>query len=161
MLLESGVGWISPHLLDHPKTLWKTKKILFDFLKVHNELGKVTKFWTSKPLFSRRNGRLKKVRADSAPPALIGLKLKKLSMPINNFWFNFYLISVSSFIFCSLLEWGKYMGIPKNVYNWYCWYCTKFTWNLFLFLIMYVSADNPVLYMKIIWVPKKDHVCEL
>ena len=68
MLLECGGGWISPHLLDHPKTLWKTKKILFDFLKVHNELGKVTKFWTSKPLFSRRNGRLKKVRADSAPP---------------------------------------------------------------------------------------------
>ena len=69
MLLESGGGgWISPHLLDHPKTLWKTKKNLFDFLKVHNELGKVTKYWTSRPLFSWRNGRLKKVRADSAPP---------------------------------------------------------------------------------------------
>ena len=49
------------------------KKIVFDFLKVHNELGKVTKFWTSRPLFSWRNSHLKKVRADSAPPALIGL----------------------------------------------------------------------------------------
>ena len=28
MLLEcGGGGWISPHLLDHPKTLWKTKKM--------------------------------------------------------------------------------------------------------------------------------------
>ena len=61
-------GWISPHLLDHFKTLWKTKIFFWDFLKVHNELGKVTKFGTSRPLFSWRNGRLKKVRADSAPP---------------------------------------------------------------------------------------------
>ena len=67
ILLESGGGWISPHLLDHLKTLWKTKKFFFDFLKVHNELGKVTKFWTSRPLFSWRNSHLKKVRADSAP----------------------------------------------------------------------------------------------
>ena len=40
----------------------------FYFLKVHNELGKVTKFWTSRPLFSWRNSHLKKVRADSSPP---------------------------------------------------------------------------------------------
>ena len=45
----------------------------FDFLKVHNELGKVTNFGTSRPLFSWRNGQLKKVWADSAPLALIGL----------------------------------------------------------------------------------------
>ena len=66
-----GVGWISPHLLDHPKTLWKTKKIFFAFLKVHNELGKVTKFGTSRPLFSWRNSHLKKGRADSAPPYFV------------------------------------------------------------------------------------------
>ena len=40
----------------------------FYFLKVHNELGKVTKFWNSRPLFSWRNSHLKKVRADSARP---------------------------------------------------------------------------------------------
>ena len=44
------------------------KPNFFDFLKVYNELGKVTKFWTSRPLFSWRNSHLKKVRADSAPP---------------------------------------------------------------------------------------------
>ena len=37
----------------------------FLFLKVHNELGKVTKFGTSKTLFSWRNGPLKIVWADS------------------------------------------------------------------------------------------------
>ena len=37
MLLESGGGgWISPHILDHLKTLWKTN-FFFDFLKVHND----------------------------------------------------------------------------------------------------------------------------
>ena len=53
MLLESG-GWgrISPHLLDHPKTMCKTKLIFFDFLKVHNELGKVTDFGT--PFFMEK-----------------------------------------------------------------------------------------------------------
>ena len=77
MLLESGVGgWISPHLLDHLKTLWKTKKNFFDFLKVHNELGKVTKFWTSRPLFSWRNSHLKKGRADSAPPRTNKVKMR-------------------------------------------------------------------------------------
>ena len=63
---ERGGGWISLHLLDHLKTLWKNK-FFFDFLEVHNELGKVTKFWTSRPLFSWRNSHLKKGRADSAP----------------------------------------------------------------------------------------------
>ena len=63
---ERGGGWISPHLLDHLKTLWKTKKN-FDFPKVHNELGKVTKFGSFTTLFSWRNGRLKIVWADSAP----------------------------------------------------------------------------------------------
>ena len=77
---ERGGGWISPHLLDHPKTLWKTKKFFFDFLKVHNELGKVTKFGGSRTHFSWRNGRLKKVLADSTPPPTsIGLRDKKLS----------------------------------------------------------------------------------
>ena len=33
MFLE---GWISPHLLDHQESLWKTRK-KFDFLKVYNE----------------------------------------------------------------------------------------------------------------------------
>ena len=64
---ERGGGWISPHLLDHLKTLRKTKKKFFDFLKVHNELGKVTKFWTSRPLFSWRNSHLKKVQAPPCP----------------------------------------------------------------------------------------------
>ena len=40
----------------------------FLFLKVHNKLGKVTKFGTSRHIFTWRNGRLKKVRADSATP---------------------------------------------------------------------------------------------
>ena len=40
---------------------WKT------FVVIHNELGKVKKFWISRPLFSWRNSNLKKVRADSAP----------------------------------------------------------------------------------------------
>ena len=51
----------------HQNTV-KNQKKNFAFLKVHNELGKVTKFGTSRPLFSWRNERLKKVRADSAPP---------------------------------------------------------------------------------------------
>ena len=78
-------GWISPHLLDHLKTLWKTKKFFFDFLKVHNELGKVTKFWTSRPLFSWRNSHLKKVWADSPPPAPIGLNFQTKFQIISNF----------------------------------------------------------------------------
>ena len=49
------------------------KPIFCDFLKVHNELGKVTKFGTSITLFSWRNEHLKIVWADSAPPAPIGL----------------------------------------------------------------------------------------
>ena len=60
MLLESG----GPAPSRSPQNT--VKKI--DFLKVHNELGKVTKFWASRPLFSWRNSHLKKVRADSAPP---------------------------------------------------------------------------------------------
>ena len=47
--LECGGGTMCPHLLDHPKTLWKTH--FFDFLKVYNELGKVTRFGTHRPLF--------------------------------------------------------------------------------------------------------------
>ena len=48
----------------------------FDFLKVYNELGKVKKFWTSRPLFSWRNSRLKKVRAHCAPHRTIRVKIQ-------------------------------------------------------------------------------------
>ena len=41
--------------------------IFFDFLIVHNEIGKVMKFRTPRPLFSWREGHLKKARADSVP----------------------------------------------------------------------------------------------
>ena len=52
--------------------------------KKNNELGKVTKYGTSRPLFSWRNGCLKKVWADLAPPpALIGLNLR---VKENEFW---------------------------------------------------------------------------
>ena len=40
------------------------------FLKVCKELGKVTEFGTSRPLYSWRNGHMKKV----LPPSLLGLK---------------------------------------------------------------------------------------
>ena len=74
MCLNGGWGLIVPAPSRSPQNTVKTKKFFFAFLKVHNELGKVTKFGTSKPLFSWRNCHLKKVRADSAPsPALIGL----------------------------------------------------------------------------------------
>ena len=86
---ERGGGWISPHLLDHLKTLWKTKKFFFDFLKVYNELGKVTKFWTSRPLFSWRNSHLKKVWANSAPPAPIGLSQYTVTWAMDiSTWFD-------------------------------------------------------------------------
>ena len=58
--------------LDHPTpsrwTLWKTK-FFFDFQKAHNEIGKVTIFGTSRPLFSWRKDVWKKC------PALLGLTL--------------------------------------------------------------------------------------
>ena len=38
-----------------PQNSVKNRNFFFAFLKVHNELGKVTKFGTSKPLFSWRN----------------------------------------------------------------------------------------------------------
>ena len=67
-----GGSWISLHLLDHPK------KFLFDFLKIHNELGKVTKFGTSRPLFSWRNSHLKKgppcpIRVNTCHQSWLGL----------------------------------------------------------------------------------------
>ena len=63
--------------------------IIFDFLKVHNELGKVKKFWTSRPLFSWRNSHLKKVQADSAPPRPNRVKclISKLTLLIGLSWF--------------------------------------------------------------------------
>ena len=47
-----ALGRMCPQLLNYQETL--------DFLKVHNESGKVTKFWTSRSLFSLRNSYLKK-----------------------------------------------------------------------------------------------------
>ena len=74
-----GGGLNQPAPSRSPQNTVKNQKIFFDFLKVHNELGKVTKFWTSRPLFSWRNSHLKKVRADSAPRTLIGLTLWKFT----------------------------------------------------------------------------------
>ena len=51
MLLESGGGLNQPAPSRSPKNTVKNQKFFFDFLKVHNELGKVTKFWTSRPFF--------------------------------------------------------------------------------------------------------------
>jgi len=70
----------------------KNQKVFFDFLKVHNELGKFTKFWTSRPLFSWRNSHLKKVRADSAPPRPNRVKIKQ---PGNCCFFVCFCISQS------------------------------------------------------------------
>ena len=60
-----GGGWISPHLLDHPKKLWKP--IFFywfpeslQWIRKSHEI--------SITLFSWRNGGFKIVWADSAPP---------------------------------------------------------------------------------------------
>ena len=66
MLLESG-GLKQPAPSRSPQNTVKKQKNVFDFLKVHKELGKVTKFWTSRPLFSWRNSHLKKVQAESVP----------------------------------------------------------------------------------------------
>ena len=48
-------GTMCPHLLDHPKTLWKT--IFFYFLEVYNEIGKVAKCpsaqWSSRVHFMK------------------------------------------------------------------------------------------------------------
>ena len=76
MLLEWG-GGLKEHAPSSISSQNTVKTYFFDFLKVHNELGKVTKFWTSRPLFSWRNSHLKKGWADSAPPALIGLIRRK------------------------------------------------------------------------------------
>ena len=68
MLLKSGGGMNQPTPSTSPQNTVKNQNFYVDFLKVHNELGKVTTFWTSRPLFSWRNSHLKKVQADSAPP---------------------------------------------------------------------------------------------
>ena len=68
MLLESGGGLNQPAPSRSPKNTVKNQNFFFAFLKVHNELGKVTKSGTSKPLFSWRNCHQKKVWADSARP---------------------------------------------------------------------------------------------
>ena len=67
MELEWGVESVHTFLVN-PKHCEKPIKIVFfHFLKVPNELGKVTKFGSSKPLFSWRNIYLKKVQADLVP----------------------------------------------------------------------------------------------
>jgi len=67
-LLESGGGLNQPApFRSTQNTVKNQKKFFFDFLKVHNESGKVMKFWTSRPLLSWRNSHLKKGRADSSP----------------------------------------------------------------------------------------------
>ena len=64
MLLECG----GELLLDQPKTLCKNKIFIFDFPKVHNELGKVTKFGTSRPLFIREIWTFEKSTGWFSPP---------------------------------------------------------------------------------------------
>ena len=73
MLLESwgGGGLNQPTPSRSPQNTVKNQHF-FDSLKVHNELGKVMYFGTSRPLFSWSFGCLKKVVADSFPPALYG-----------------------------------------------------------------------------------------
>ena len=119
MLLESGGGgWISPHLLDHLKTLWKTKKKFFDFLKVHNELGKVTKFWTSKPLFHGEIAIWKSVGWFCPSTTLIGLspprpKISKNPIaPCHNSFFGGLLLFLLKY---DLFEHSK----PLSVYDGY------------------------------------------
>ena len=69
MLLESGGGGLNqPAPSRSPQNTVKNQKFFFDFPNVHNEIGKVTKFGPSRTLFSWRNGCLKIVWADSAPP---------------------------------------------------------------------------------------------
>ena len=68
MLLENKGGLNQPAPSRSPQNTVKNQIFFFDFLKVHNELEKVTKFWTSRPLFSWRNIHLKKVQADAAHP---------------------------------------------------------------------------------------------
>ena len=58
-------------------TLKVKNQFFFDFLKVHNELGKVTKFSNSRHLFSWRNSHLEKVQAQSNPLPL-GLNFNRL-----------------------------------------------------------------------------------
>ena len=58
ILLESGGGLNQPTPSRSPQNTVKNPPKIFEFLKVHNELGKVTKFWTSRPLSSWRNSHL-------------------------------------------------------------------------------------------------------
>jgi len=60
-------------------TMWKNKIFFFDFQKVYNELGKVTKFQISRPLISWRKSQLEKVQAHCAPPAPLGLSSNRSS----------------------------------------------------------------------------------
>ena len=68
MLLECG-GLNQP-APSRPTQNTVKKTNFFAFLKVHNELGKVTKFDTFRPLFSWRNSHLKKGGLIQTPPLL-------------------------------------------------------------------------------------------
>ena len=63
--MSVGGGLNQPAPSRSPQNTEKPQKKFFDFPKVHIE---VTKFGTSRTLFSWRNGRLKIVRAASATP---------------------------------------------------------------------------------------------
>ena len=51
MLLGSGGGLNQPAPSRSPQNTVKNPKFFFDFLKVHNELGKVTNFGLPDPFF--------------------------------------------------------------------------------------------------------------
>ena len=88
-----------------------------DFLKVNDELGKVKKFPTSRPLFSWRNRLLKKVQAHCAP-APIGLEY--LNFPQEKGLFNPYHLFVWKYTKYSwqyVLLWTAISWNQINFYN--------------------------------------------
>ena len=82
-----------------PQKTTKTPPKNFDFLTVHNESGKVKKFWTSRLLFSWSNSHLKKVWEHCATPTPIGLKKKEfIAENFTYLWINFFIPQNSVFI---------------------------------------------------------------
>ena len=73
MFLE---GWISPHLLDHQESLWKTRK-KFDFLKVYNEQEE-SRILRLPELFSHGEMDIWKKGGLNQPPRPIGIKIIKV-----------------------------------------------------------------------------------
>ena len=84
ILLESGGGAPSRS----PQNTVKNQNIFFAFLKVHNELGKVTNFGTSKPLFSWKNSHLKKCGLIQPPSTGLGLLFKFGYVMFIAYWWN-------------------------------------------------------------------------